>query len=172
MIKDIYSNDKMLNNYESILKYLTFQKININNELFSEIYQLTKDTNTNTNSNIKYNDIIRQINLFKDLNLDNETDYLYYILILESLPNFMIRNLFRLYSCNYILLYNNDTKNPDKKEKNKILKNITFKPLKYKLSDIIKSNNPKDILLQTLEQLSDNNNNIMFFIYCMNLFFT
>ena len=117
MIKDIYSNDKMLNNYESILKYLTFQKINVNNDLFSEIYQLTKDTNTNTNSNIKYNDIIRQINLFKDLNLDNETDYLYYILILESLPNFMIRNLFRLFSCNYILLYNNDTKNPDKLEK-------------------------------------------------------
>lgn len=170
MIKDIYSNDKILNNYESILKYLTFQKINIDNELFGEIYQLSKDRNTN--SNTKYNDIIREIKLFKELQLDNDTDYLYYILILESLPNFMIRNLFRLFSCNYILLYNNDKKNPGIKEKNKILKNITFKPLKYKLLDIIKSNNPKDILLQSLEQLSDNNNNIMFFIYCMNLFFT
>lgn len=169
MIKDIYSNEKMLNNYESILKYLTFQKINIDNELFGEIYQLSKDTNYN---NIKYNDIIREIKLFKDLPLDNETDYLYYILILESLPNFMIRNLFRVFNCNYILLYNNDKKNPDKKEKNRLLKNITFKPLKYKLLDIIKSNNPKDILLQTLEHLSYNNNNILFFIYCMNLFFT
>ena len=84
----------------------------------------------------------------------------------------MIRNLFRLFSYNYILLYNNDLKNPDKKEKNKILKNITFKKLKYKISDINKSNNPKEILLQTLEHLSDNNNNILFFIYCINLFFT
>tara|TARA_A100001015_G_scaffold274063_1_gene330099 strand:- start:269 stop:781 length:513 start_codon:yes stop_codon:yes gene_type:complete len=170
MIKDLYINDKFLNNYESILKYLSFQKIPINNDLFSDIYQLSKENNIITNYNNK--NIIRQIGLFKNLNLDSSTDYLYYILILESLPNFMIINLFRLFSYNYILLYNNNLKNPDKKEKNKILKNITFKKLKYKISDINKSNNPKEILLQTLEYLSDNNNNILFFIYCINLFFT
>tara|TARA_Y100000389_G_C17409810_1_gene490209 strand:- start:721 stop:1230 length:510 start_codon:yes stop_codon:yes gene_type:complete len=169
MIKDIYSNDKFINNYESILKYLTFQKINIDNNLFNEIHELSQ---TNNNVNDCYKDIIRQLNLFKDLKLGNDTDYLYYILILESLPNFMIRNLFRLFTYNYILLFNNDLENPDKKEKNKILKNITFKKLKYKILDVNKSNNPKDILLQTLEHLSDNNNNILFFIYCINLFFT
>lgn len=179
MINKILYEEKLINNYESILKYLSFQKININNELFKNIYFISKNNNiknidlSNINVNLEqYNFIIRELKLFNKLQLDSETDYLYYILILESLPDFMIINLFRYFISNYIFLSNYYPKNPDKLEKNKILKFITFKKLKYNFNDINKSNNPKKVLIETLESLCDNENNILFFIQCMNLFFT
>jgi hypothetical protein len=179
MINKILYEEKLINNYESILKYLSFQKININNELFKNIYFISKNNNiknidlSNIDVNLEqYNFIIRELKLFNKLQLDSETDYLYYILILESLPDFMIINLFRYFISNYIFLGNYDSENPDKLEKNKILKFITFKKLKYNFNDINKSNNPKKVLIETLEILCDNENNILFFIQCMNLFFT
>ncbi len=179
MINKILYEEKLNNNYESILKYLSFQKININDDLFKNIYMISKNIDINKtellNLNInleQYNCIVRELKLFNKLQLDNEIDYLYYILILEALPDFMIINLFRYFISNYIFLNNYDSNNPDKLEKNKILKFITFKKLKYNFNDINKSNFPKKILIETLESLSDNQNNILFFIHCMNLFFT
>ena len=172
MIININSDDKMLNNYESILKYLNFQKIEINNDLLDVIYKLSKNTDIHKLDTEQHNIILKQIKIFNNLNLDNKTDYFYYILIIESLPDFMIINLFRFFICNYLLVKNYNIKNPGKLEKNRILKFITFKNLKYNISDIIKSNNPKKIFIETLEDLSDNSNNILFFIHCMNLFFT
>lgn len=172
MIININSDDKMLNNYESILKYLNFQKIEINNDLLDVIYKLSKNTDIPKLDTEQYNIIFKQIKIFNNLNLDNKTDYFYYILIIESLPDFMIINLFRFFICNYLIVKNYHIKNPGKLEKNRILKFITFKNLKYNISDIIKSNNPKKIFIETLEDLSNNGNNILFFIHCMNLFFT
>lgn len=178
MINKILNEEKFYNNYESILKYLSFQKIYINSDLFKNIYSFSNqnevknlDNKYLTNKEDIYH-IKRINNILSKLNLDYETDYLYYTLILLSLPNFMIINLFRFFISNYLLLKNYDKKNPNKLNNNKILKFLTFKKLKYNINDINKSTKPLEILIETLENLSDNNNNILFFIHCINLFFT
>ena len=61
MIININSDDKMLNNYESILKYLNFQKIQINNDLLDVIYKLSKNTDIHKLDTEQHNIILKQI---------------------------------------------------------------------------------------------------------------
>ena len=158
--------------YIRILKYLNFQKIDIDSELLIDIHKI--DTNTDLSSlNIdleKSNNIKKELEIFRKV----EKNYLYYILILETLPNDMIINLFRYFSYNYIRQYNLNIKNEKKKdnEKMKNLKKIVYYPQKYKMKDIILSSNPITILIDNINYLNNKDKKITkYFIKCINNFF-
>lgn len=153
--------------YIKILKYLTYQNIKINNYLLTEIYRLSKNkniVNKKINSNQR-DDILRQINIFSDICEKHNIDYMYYILIIESINRNYIKNIFRLYNYKYIRLYN----------ENKKFNNLTIKYFKWKydLNDFNKTSNPKKLLLELLEFIKKKDpNSILFFISSINLFFT
>lgn len=162
MIKKFTIEDKHVN----ILKYMTYQGININNKLLTYIYHLdNKNMNKISLSKEKINRINKFIEIFKDICKKNNINYLYYILILENLTDNYIRNIFRLFNYKYIRLQN------DSKEFNNVkLKNIKFK---YNLKDFSLTDNPLNLFVDLLDFLKKKDLNIiLFFISCINLFFT
>ena len=165
MIKknEIIKNNK---NFIGILKYLTYQNFEIRDNLLNTIHKLSVNKHTlidNLNDNDKSN-ILRLIDILKDT-FDNDDDYKYYVLIIESLPNTYLRNLFRLFNYKYIKLKNENEKFEDKE--------IKFFTWKYNLHDFNTTNNPKNKLINLLEYLKIKDPNIIkFFISCINHFFT
>lgn len=163
----IKNNDIREKKYIKILKYLTHQHIKINNNLLNDIYMLSLNKNTvsnNINSKQK-NNILRQINIFSGICKKFNIDYMYYILIIESLCDIYIKNIFRLYNYKYIRLYN----------ENKKFNNLTIKYFKwnYNLNDFNKTSEPKKLLLELLEFIKKKDpNSILFFISSINHFFT
>ena len=156
MIKKNYLD----NNYVKILKYMTYQGIKINNNLLKEINSV--DINKNGSKNIRINKLLF---IFKDICEKYDIDYLYYIFIFEHLTNDYIRNIFRLFNYKYIRLNNED-------EKFNKLK-LKFVKLKYTLNDFNLSSNPKELLIDLLNSLKEIDENIiLYFISCINLFFT
>ena len=160
-------NDSGEKKYIKILKYLTYQNIKINNDLLTEIYILSKNNNTISNKldSKQRDDILRQIYIFSDICKKHNIDYIYYILIIESINKYYIKNIFRLYNYKYIKLYN----------ENKKFNNLTIKYFKwnYDLNDFNKTSNPKKLLLELLEFIKKTDpNSILFFISSINLFFT
>ena len=154
--------EKESEEYIRILKYLNFQKIFIKNELLYDIDKINRDIEYDS-SNIsveQYNNIKKLIKILKPV----EENYIYYILILESLPNEIIINLFRCFSYSYIRQYNL----PD----NEKVKKIPYYQQKYKMDDIIKNSNPKLILIETITELNKNSQEITkFFIKIINKYF-
>lgn len=151
--------------YIRILKYLNFQKIRVNNDLLVEIHKVdnNQDSETLDISIEQYNNIKKGISILKNI----EKDYLYYILIIESLPNNIIINLFRYFSYNYIRQHNQLENEPPKNNDT-----INYYPLKYKMKDIISSPNPKLILIDTINDLNNKDTEITkYFIKCLNNFF-
>lgn len=158
--------------YIRILKYLNFQKINIDSNLLIDINKI----DTNKNFELLNIDLEKCKNIKKALKIFRNIDknYLYYILILETLPNQLIINFFRYFSYNYIRQYNLNEKNSKKKDNEKIknLEKIPYYPLKYKINDIIIHPKPKTILLNTIEYLDNKDKKITkYFLKCLNYFF-
>lgn len=166
MIKKNNTNNKNEKKYIGILKYLTYQNIEIDNELINHIHKLSLNKNTEID-NLSYKKkerILKLINIFKDT-FGDSIDYKYYILILESLPSLHIRNLFRLFNYKYIKLQNENEKFNNLE--------IKFFKWKYNLYDISITPEPKEKLIDLLEFIKKKDNNIIhFFISCINLFFT
>ena len=161
---------KKMDDYVRILKYLNFQKINIDNNILNEINEIDKSETKNptSNNNItieQFKNIKNQIEIFK--NIDNS---LYYILIIESLPKNNIINLSRFFIFNYIKHHNlyekmKDTDKPVKKLFN-------YYPLECNIEDFIKNEKPKKLLLEILYNLHLKDYNIIyFFIHCLNIYF-
>ena len=156
------------NKYINILKYLTFQKFQINNDLYTNIYMLVNKKNNNINSkveNSKNDTLNKLVDIFQDICSKYDIEYIYYILILESINKMYIRNLFRIFNYKYIRIIN----------ENVVFNNIKLKniKLKYKLSDFNKSSKPKFLLIDLLDDIKKKDPNIiLFFIICINHFFT
>jgi hypothetical protein len=140
--------------YVNVLKYLNYQKIEINNELLDIIYEISIN-NLNENCEItieQIQSIKNYINIFKDMGFDN---YIYYIFIIENLPNFLIRNLFRTLNYHVLKEYEHQYK------------------AKYDFNTIVKSSNPKELLTECLIDFKSKNKDIInLFVECINDFFT
>ena len=160
---------KSLDNSKNILNYLKFQRIIFNRELPKVLEKFTYDNVEFRNLKKKEKDLITKdirngINIFKDIGENYNINYLNYILILESLPNDKIKNLYRFFSFRWNKLLNEDD-------------NIGKDKLKYKFkhpySSVYHSANPKKLLLETLEDLKKKKDiSIIYFIGCMNQFIT
>ena len=138
--------------YVNVLKYLNYQKIEIDNELLDIIYEISIE-NLNENCNItieQFQSIKNYINIFKNTGIKN---YIYYIFIIENLPNFLIRNLFRTLNYHAIIEFNQKAK--------------------YDFNTIVKSSNPKKLLAECLLDFKSKNKEIInLFVQCINEFFT
>ena len=163
--------------YINVLKYLNYQKINVSQGLLNEINLIDKmeklefmdisneDLYSVNNKSISKNISIEQnssiknaIDLFKIPCQKKNINYLYYILILESLPNNIIRNFYRYFSSEWMKLYNLGEHNIK---------------IKYYLKDINISSSPLILIIDCLTYLqSKNEKSVLFFINCLNHFFT
>lgn len=160
---------KNLDNSKNIINYLKFQRINFNRELPNVLEKFTYDSVEFRNFKKKDKDLITKdikqgINIFKDIGENYNINYLNYILILESLPNDKLKNLYRFFSFRWNRLLNEDD-------------NMGKDKLKYKFKNsyakVYHSANPKKLLLDTLEDLKKKKEiSIIYFIGCMNQFTT
>ena len=85
------------NKYINILKYLTFQKFQIDNDLYTNIYILANNKKNDIYSKIensKNDNLNKLVDIFQDICSKYNIEYIYYILILESINEMYIRNLF------------------------------------------------------------------------------
>ena len=161
--------DKNLDKSKNIINYLKFQRITFNRELPKVLEKYSYDIESFKNLKKKEKDLITDdiklgICIFQDIGEDNNINYLNYILILESLPNDKIKNLYRFFSFRWNNLLNSD-------------ENFCQNKLNYKLknpySSIYSSSNPKKLLLDTLQDLKKKKKiSILYFIGCMNQFIT
>ena len=140
---------------KKIIRYLNYQKIKVNLNVLKDIKSI--NNNTQRISNISYNQLkrIKKLNIiFASL---KEKDY--YIFILECLPNYLIRNIYRTFSYQWIRHKNESDKGNICRLKNNILK-------------INHQEKIKDLLVEEFEYLEKNNQNFVdFFINCINGFF-
>lgn len=163
--------------YINVLKYLNYQKINVPQSLLNEINLIDKienlefidtadeDLYSGNNKSISKNISIEQnssiknaIDLFKNPCKKKNINYLYYILILESLPHNILRNFYRYFSSEWMKLYNSEEHNIK---------------IKYYLKDVNISSSPLILAMDCLSDLqSKNDNSVIFFINCLNHFFT
>jgi len=163
--------------YINVLKYLNYQKINVSQFLLKEINLINKMSNSefmdissedlysvnnksiSKNISIEQNSSIKNaIDLFKKPCEKQKINYLYYILILESLPNNILINFYRYFSSEWMKLFN---------EGDHDIK------VKYYLKDINVSSSPLLLVMDCLSDLQNqNNNSVLFFINCLNNFFT
>tara|TARA_B100000123_G_scaffold272157_1_gene253806 strand:- start:1848 stop:2315 length:468 start_codon:yes stop_codon:yes gene_type:complete len=147
--------------YIKIIKYLNYQKINVNNELLQTIQEISKSLDLKSPNLLEYNITLhnykyikRLIELFIDIPiLAKSEEYLYYIFIILNLPEFMIKNLNRYY---YAALY----------------RQHQIKPQTSYL-EILQKKDKLNSLITNLEILKKNNNEfILLFIDTLNVFFT
>ena len=163
--------------YINVLKYLNYQKINIPQQLLNEINLIDKMNNLdnidisnddmysinnksiNKNISIEQNSSIKNaIEVFKNPCQKKNINYLYYILILESLPNNLLKNFYRYFASEWMILYNSGEHDIK---------------IKYHLKDINISSSPLLLLIDCLSELqSRNDKSVYFFINCLNHFFT
>ena len=161
MIKKKIIEDKHIN----ILKYITYQGIYINNDLLMKIYLIDNNKQNIELDNNKINRIKTLIDIFKNICIKNNINHLYYILILETLNNDYIRNIFRIFNYSYIRLQNSETDINNFK--------LKFVKFKYNLVDFNSNDKPLELLVDLLKYLKDKDLNIiLFFIICINNFFT
>lgn len=162
--------------YINILKYLNYQKIYVSEYLLNEIDFIDKLNNgeelishddmysvnnkkVSKNISIQQNSSIKNaIDVFRISCQQNNINYLYYILILESLPNNILRNFYRYFSSEWMKLYNSGE--------------LQIK-IKYFLEEININPNPLIMVIDCLSDLqSKNDKSVLFFINCLNNFFT
>ena len=160
---------KNLDNSKNIINYLKFQRINFNRELPRVLEKYSYDTQSFRNLKKKEKDLITKdikegIKIFKDVGENYNINYLNYILIIESLPNDKLKNLYRFFSFRWNNLLNEDETLGKEKIKYKF---------KHSYGDVYHSANPKKLLLETLEDLKKKREiSIIYFIGCMNQFTT
>ena len=161
--------------YINVLKYLNYQKIYVSEKLLNEINLIDKMNNENMISNddmysVNNKSVAKNISIEQNSSIKNAVDvfripcqknninYLYYILILESLPNNILRNFYRYFSSEWMKLYNSG--------EHQIR-------IKYFLEEININPNPLIMVIDCLSDLqSKNNKSVLFFINCLNNFFT
>lgn len=161
---------KSLDESKNIINYLKYQRVPFNRELPKVLENYSFNTTAYRNSksrekNMITQDIKKSINIFKDVCTNYNINYLNYVLILESLPNDKIKNLYRFFSFkwNYLLNKEEQILGPEK-EKYKF---------KHSYSEVYHSSKPKILLLETLEKLKKvREMSIIYFIGCMNQFTT
>ncbi len=158
---------RKLDESKNIINFLKFQRIPFNKDLpkILESFIFNKDRFRNLKKHMK--DLItpsikHQIEIFEDICQKYNINYLNYILILESLPNDKMKNLFRYFLWRWTYLLNTDDSLKDDKSKLKF---------KYSYHDVYSSNEPKRLLLETLDDLKNKKEiTIIYFIGCLNQF--
>lgn len=145
--------------YFKIIKYINYQKLDVNMDVILDIRKVISYKKNITNlENISLNQLKRIIKYIKLLDQEN-FPIEYYIFILEILPDYIIRNIYRTLSYKWNRNYN----------ENKDICNIR---LMNKIDKIESTKNIKDLLLNELIYLKKNNEkSIDFFINCLNDFF-
>lgn len=145
--------------YFKIIKYINYQKLNVNMDIILDIRKVISSKKNITNlENISLNQLKRIKKYIKLLDQQNFSIE-YYIFILEILPDYIIRNIYRTLSYKWNRNYN----------ENKAICNIR---LMNKIDKIESTKNIKDLLLNELIYLKKNNEkSIDFFINCLNDFF-
>ena len=156
--------------HKKIIRYMNYQKLDINLAILTDIKELKSlKNNKKKPSNFDFNNIsLNQLKRIKKLlNLfDNE----YYVFILETLPDYIIRNIYRTFSYKWNKIRNEKISNETNIKKLPIILNPV--KLKHNIIDIIEKKNIKDLLIIELEYIQKNNpNSINFFISCINDFF-
>jgi len=155
---------KNMDNSKKIINYLKYQRVIFNRQLpkILEDYSYNlKDFNKLKNNEKKLitPDIKKAINIFKNICDSYNINYLNYILILESLTNDKLKNLYRFFSFNWNNLLNQDIEMVDK----------TIYKFKHSYLKIYNSFEPKKLILETLAELKKKNEvSIIYFIGCMN----
>ena len=156
--------------HKKIIRYMNYQKLDINLAILTDIKELKSLKNSQKNtSNFDFNNIsLNQLKRIKKLlNLfDNE----YYVFILETLPDYIIRNIYRTFSYKWNKIRNEKNTSETNNKKIPMISNPV--KLKHNIIDITEKNNIKDLLITELEYIQKNNSNsINFFISCINDFF-
>jgi hypothetical protein len=143
----------MEENYKKIIRYLNYQKIEINIEMLKEIKDLINNNKQDLN-NISFNSL-KRISRLRDILQDIE-GYEYYIFIVETLPNYLLKNIFRIISYKWTRQINVDK--------------LNLKRICYDMNQIEQTKNIKDIFISELEN-QNNNNYTNFCISSINEFF-
>jgi hypothetical protein len=158
--------NKKMDESQNIINYLKFQRIIFNRELPKILadYSYNKNFN-NKDKELITPDIKKSINIFKDICESYNINYLNYILILESLPNDKLKNLYRFFSFKWNNFLNKEEELlGEEKDKYK---------LQNSYSNVYYSSKPKKLILETLETLKNKREiSIIYFIGCMNQFIT
>jgi hypothetical protein len=154
--------------HKKIIRYMNYQKLDINLAILKDIKEL-KTLKNSKKPNFDFNNLsLNQLKRIKKLmNLfDNE----YYIFIFETLPDYIIRNIYRTFSYKWNKIRNEKISNETNTKKIPMISNPV--KLKHNIIDITEKNNIKDLLITELEHIQKNNpNSIKFFISCINDFF-
>ena len=148
--------------HKKIIRYINYQKIEVDLDILLDIRKIiNSDNNIN---NVSFNQLkrIKKLNnIFSGIN-----NIEYYIFILEILPNYILRNIYRTFSYKWNKILN-QTIIEKKKHKN-----TNLCKLKHNIIDISENKNIKDLLVKEFEYLNKKNQNFhKFFITCINDFF-
>ena len=143
----------MEENYKKIIRYFNYQKIKVNIEMLKEIKDLINNNKQDLN-NISFNSL-KRISRLRDILQDIE-GYEYYIFIVETLPNYLLKNIFRIISYKWTRQINVDK--------------LNLKRISYDINQIEQTKNIKDIFISELEN-QNNNNYTNFCISSINEFF-
>ena len=138
-------------NYKKIIRYINYQKINVNIKKLNDIIAL-KNNKSSDLQNINFNELkrIKKFNIiFKEIPTSE-----YYIFIIETLPDYIIRNIYRSFTYKWNR-YLNESK-------------LNLSKLKYNIDNIYKNSDIKNLLL---DELINSPDSINFFINCINEFF-
>ena len=143
----------------TIIKYLNYQKVNINNDLLQIISDidskldkseiLNYDISTN-----QYTQIKKLINIFQNIPiLCQNKKHLYYVFIMMNLPPFMVKNISRFYLSKLYQKYQITPKN--------------------NYFDFLKNSEYLTLLIENLEEMTQKDPEfILLYIDTLNLFFT
>lgn len=130
----------MEENYKKIIRYLNYQKIEINIEMLKEIKDLINNNKQDLN-NISFNSL-KRISRLRDI-LQDIKGYEYYIFIVETLPNYLLRNIFRIISYKWTRQINVDK--------------LNLKRISYDINKIEQTKNIKELFISELENQNDQN---------------
>ena len=143
----------MEENYKKIIRYLNYLKIDVNIELLKEIKDLINNKKQDLN-NINFNSL-KRISRLRDILQDIE-GYEYYIFIIETLPNYLLKNIFRIISYKWTRQINVDK--------------LNLKRISYDMKQIEQTKNIKELFISELEN-QNNHNYTNFCISSINEFF-
>ena len=130
----------MEENYKKIIRYLNYQKIEVNIEMLKEIKDLINNNRQDLN-NISFNSL-KRISRLRDI-LQDIKGYEYYIFIVETLPNYLLRNIFRIISYKWTRQINVDK--------------LNLKRISYDINKIEQTKNIKELFISELENQNDQN---------------
>ena len=139
--------NKKIDESKNIINYLKYQRVFFNRDLpkILEYYSYNSKKLKQNEKELISHDIKISINIFKDICYDYNINYLNYILILESLSNDKLKNLYRFFSFKWIKLLN---------KKDNVIENDKHKyKFKHSYSKIYHSSEPKKFILDTLQDL-------------------